>query len=53
MLKQNTKRAPQNRTAPITLLVTPEQKERWLAAANRDQRKLADWIRLVIDRSFD
>jgi predicted HicB family RNase H-like nuclease len=42
--------APQKREQPIRFRCTPEQHERWLAAADAAQRTLSDWMRLALDR---
>lgn len=33
----------------ITLRLSPEEREAWQAAADADQRKLGDWIRVTVN----
>lgn len=40
-------------TVHITIPCTPQERERWRAAANEDTRSLAAWIRLVLNKSSD
>lgn len=37
----------------VTLWATDEQRARWQAAAERDQRPLSHWIRVVLDREAE
>ena len=38
-----------SRDEVITLRLSAEEREAWQAAADADQRKLGDWIRIVVN----
>jgi hypothetical protein len=40
------------RDAIITIRLSAEEREAWQAAADADQRKLADWIRLSVNATL-
>lgn len=42
-----------NRAKNIVVRVTEEERKAWQAAADADQRKLSDWIRVVINAQLD